>query len=161
MKMEKRRIKELARYMLGSMHYEGGLITPELVAAIAIVESGGETEAVRYEAEYRYLYEPRRVKPAGCSFATEVALQRMSWGLMQVMGAVAREYGFEGWITELLSPSRNVYYGLVHLVTLEKRGRMALGKQYTLEKLISDYNDGNWRVYKNKDYVEKVKKEMA
>jgi len=161
MKMEKRRIKELAGYTLDALHYEDGLITPELVTAIAIVESGGETQAVRYEPKYKWLVNPAKVKPANCTKETEIVLQKTSWGLLQVMGAVAREYGFQGWLTELLNPARNLYYGIVHLITLEERGQTALGDKYNLDALISDYNDGTWRRMNNLEYVEKVKKEMG
>lgn len=142
-----------------------GLITPELVLAIIKVESNFNSSAVRYEPNYTYLVSPHAVKPVECSYRTEIELQKMSWGLMQVMGAVAREYGFRGWLTRLLSPDHNIYYGITHLKMLEKRG-IEMTKRYRkhhygLNDLISDYNDGDWRKRDNVLYISKVKKAMA
>lgn len=48
--------------------------------------------------------------------------QKMSWGLMQVMGAVAREYGFKGtFLSELCDPHVGLKYGMIHVQTLFKR----------------------------------------
>ena len=140
-----------------------GLITPELVIAIIKVESGFDASVVRYEPDYRYIYKPFEVKPHDCSYTTEITLQKMSWGLMQIMGAVAREYGFRGWLTRLLSPHENLKYGIMHLKKLEERGKRhekQLRRKYGLNDLISDYNDGNWRSYSNTIYVAKVRQEM-
>jgi hypothetical protein len=73
-----------------------------LVYGVCRQESGLDPFAVRFEPHYRWLVRDRRLKPRTCSDATEVALQRMSWGLMQVMGAVIREQGLDGWLTEIV-----------------------------------------------------------
>ena len=131
------------------------LITPELVVAIAKVESNWNIWAIRYEKNYKYLYYPRKVKPPDCSIETEIIAQKTSWGLCQIMGAVAREYGFEGWLTHLLEPYQNIKYAIRHLLTLEKRY-----KRFGLSGIISAYNAGSPRMvngrYINQDYVNKV-----
>lgn len=77
-------------------------LDPAIVYGICIQESGLNPFAVRYEPHYRWLVRDRSLKPANCSDVTEQTLQRMSLGLMQVMGAVIREQGFRGWLTECL-----------------------------------------------------------
>jgi len=145
-----------SRYYIKHEHEGDTLITPELVVAIAHTESGLNPYAVRYEPKYRWLYRPDEVKPEDCSIETEKILQKTSWGVMQVMGAVAREYGYVGWLTQLLDIHQSVLYGVKHLFALERRGKANLGNKYTLDMLISDYNDGDWRRLDNKTYVQKV-----
>lgn len=98
-------------------------------------ESGLNHIVVRYENNYKWLYKPGEVKPATCSFDTEIVLQKVSYGLMQVMGAVFREYGFVGWLTELVNDvDRQVQYGVKHLSKKIKK--------YGLNGGISAYNAG-------------------
>ena len=42
-------------------------------------------------------------------------MQRISYGLCQVMGAVAREHGLEGYLTRLCDPRVGLHYGARHL----------------------------------------------
>jgi len=68
-------------------------LQPSLVCAIIEQESAWNTWAVRYEPSFLSRY----VAPlytAGKFSATEAYTRSMSWGLMQVMGQVAREFGF-------------------------------------------------------------------
>jgi soluble lytic murein transglycosylase-like protein len=69
---------------------------PELVCAIIEQESGWNCWAARYEPAFfkRYI-EPLLAKPDPPS-ETEARMRAFSWGLMQVMGQVAREHGFSG-----------------------------------------------------------------
>lgn len=60
-----------------------------LVCAIVEQESAWDPCAIRYEAAFRTHY----VAPLGLP-ATEEVARSISWGLMQVMGQVAREHGF-------------------------------------------------------------------
>ena len=62
-----------------------------LVCAIAEQESSWEPFAIRYEPAFRTRY----VAPLGLAPTEEVA-RSISWGLMQVMGQVAREHRFSG-----------------------------------------------------------------
>lgn len=52
-------------------------------------ESSGNSLAIRLEDGYRWFY-PRGSTPAG----QEREFQRTSWGLLQIMGATARELGY-------------------------------------------------------------------
>src|SRR5271155_4197450 len=61
-----------------------------LVCAIVEQESAWDAHAIRYEPAFRTRY----VAPLGLPPTEEIA-RSISWGLMQVMGQVAREHGFE------------------------------------------------------------------
>lgn len=95
-----------------------------LLRALVETESGGNPWAVRYEPAYRYLWNVAKDQPwkgsldedfpsvAGCSSDTELQGQKHSWGLCQVMGAVARERGFDRpFLSELCDPGLNLQYG--------------------------------------------------
>jgi hypothetical protein len=81
-------------------------------------------------------------------------MQMTSWGLTQVMGAVARELGLKGPIFQMLEPKTNLTY----CALLLKR----LAKKYTQkDDLIAAYNAGSAVKnldgrYKNQQYVDKV-----
>jgi soluble lytic murein transglycosylase-like protein len=69
-------------------------LDPALVCAVVEQESGWNTWAMRYEPAFftKYvapLYTNNKIT------ATEAWARGFSWGLMQVMGQVARESGFE------------------------------------------------------------------
>ncbi len=129
-------------------------LDPALVWAVVAVESNSCESAVRFETGYKYLFDPARVRPVGCSVETETALQKMSWGLMQVMGAVLREKGFKGWLTEILTDvDAQVEYGCRHLAGLVKRWGIPGG--------VAAYNAGSPRKdssgnFENAEYVSKV-----
>ena len=106
----------------------------DLLRAIVLTESGGDRFAMRYEPRYRWLWDVKRNRPyssktpdlfpapAGVSRETERNAQMTSWGLMQVMGAVARERGFEGrFLSELCSIEVGMRYGCQHLLAYRKR----------------------------------------
>jgi len=101
----------------------------DLVLAIIWQESFGNPWAFRPEPNYKWLWDVKANVPiqlqgsplldfphfAG-SGLQELYCQRASWGLMQVMGAAARERGFKGsYLTELLDPYTNLEYGMRHL----------------------------------------------
>jgi soluble lytic murein transglycosylase-like protein len=64
-------------------------LDPALICAIVEQESAWDPHAIRYEPTFRTRY----VAPLGMPPTEEVA-RSISWGLMQVMGQVAREHGF-------------------------------------------------------------------
>ena len=64
-------------------------LDPALVCAIVEQESAWDSHAIRYEPAFRTRY----VAPLGLPPTEEVA-RSISWGLMQVMGQVAREHSF-------------------------------------------------------------------
>ena len=86
-------------------------LDPALVCAVIEQESAWDPWAVRYEPGFLSRY----VAPlytAGKLSATEAYTRSMSWGLMQVMGQVAREAGFEETsLAELCDPFIGVDWG--------------------------------------------------
>ena len=65
-------------------------LDPALVCAVVEQESAWDADAIRYEPAFRARYvAPLELPP------TEEIARSISWGLMQVMGQVAREHGFQ------------------------------------------------------------------
>ena len=86
-------------------------IEPALVRAVIEQESAWNPWAVRYEPGFlsRYI---APLYTAGKLSATEAYTRAMSWGLMQLMGQVAREFGFEHpSLAELCDPEAGVEWG--------------------------------------------------
>jgi soluble lytic murein transglycosylase-like protein len=82
-------------------------LDPALVCAIADQESSWNPYAIRYEPAFRSRY----VAPLGLPLTEEVA-RSISWGLMQVMGQVAREHGFSGkFLSALCEPDAGLETG--------------------------------------------------
>lgn len=80
-----------------------------LVCALIEHESSWNTYAVRFEPAF----EERYIKPAlpGAPTTRELTLA-MSFGLMQIMGETAVEFGFVGrFLTELCDPDVGLNYG--------------------------------------------------
>jgi soluble lytic murein transglycosylase-like protein len=86
-------------------------LDPALVCAVIEQESAWNPWAVRYEPGFLSRY----VAPlytTGKLSATEAYTRAMSWGLMQVMGQVAREFGFkEASLSELCDPETGIEFG--------------------------------------------------
>src|SRR5690348_850750 len=69
-------------------------LNAQLVCAVIEQESGWNAWAIRYEpAFYERYVAPQRTSGALTS-DTEARARAFSWGLMQVMGQVAREHAF-------------------------------------------------------------------
>jgi soluble lytic murein transglycosylase-like protein len=87
-------------------------LDPALVCAVVEQESAWNTWAVRYEPGFlsRYVAPLYTVGKIG---ATEAYTRAMSWGLMQVMGQVAREEGLPDAtsIPQLCDPATGLEYG--------------------------------------------------
>lgn len=150
-------------------------INPDTLLALCSVESSLDTWAHNPEPQYRYLWDVRLGKPFRALTAGEIISekpptdfhslagdadqewwnQQASWGLMQVMGAVAREHGFVGsYLTRLCDPAVGLEFGCRHL---SANLRWANGN-YT--QALAAYNGGrggNERPpYRNIVYAEKV-----
>lgn len=132
-------------------------LDPDLLHAIVRVESGGDPHAIRYEPRYPYLWDVKRERPfrdltldergsssappdfpalRPCSRDTEWTAQRMSWGLCQLMGAVARELGYVGtFLPGLLDPAINLEFGATLLAKLLTRTK-------STDKAVQAYNAG-------------------
>lgn len=113
-------------------------LDPALILAIICQESSGEPHATRFEPHYRWLWFARELaEKHETTYEKECQGQMTSWGLMQIMGAVAREYGFQGELEELLDkPELAVEYGCKHLKALRARC-------HEEADLISSYNQGS------------------
>ena len=136
-------------------------ITPELVFAICITESSLNPWATRYEPNWRWGATPLKFsKKLGITEDTERVQQATSWGLMQVMGTVARELGFLKELPRLCDPVLSLTYGIKKLKTIEKR------YPNHLDEIIAAYNAGSPRRelkknrFVNQDYVDKVFKNL-
>ncbi len=105
-------------------------IRTELVLAMIFQESAGDRWAYRYESSYSYFYNFKAKRALHANWkseeanrefaltelgATEFHAQSASWGLLQPMGAVAREYGFGGPMPELCDPELNIRLGTKYL----------------------------------------------
>lgn len=151
-----------------------------LVIAIVEVESGYEPDAWNPEQRYSWFwnyvlnapfrritaaeslseYPPKDFPaPAGVDTDAEWWGQQASWGLMQVMGAVARERGYRGkFFTSLCSDwNLGLRIGCHHLSVLRNR-YFGAGQWFDV---IAAYNAGSPRRradgrYENQDYVNKV-----
>lgn len=152
-------------------------LPPPLVRAIVTVESGSNRFAMRVEPGYPYLWCVRQNAPLPVSrdtacqrnppkyFAhprhssrlTEWIGQQTSWGSMQVMGAVARELGFEDPFPALCDPLIGLTYGCHHLKNLRARFLRSHG----WPGVAAAYNAGSPRRnsdgdFENQDYVNKI-----
>jgi len=155
-------------------------LPPEVVRALVIKESTGHVWACRAEPKYRYLWDVklrrpfRRLTPqellskqapadfpslGATSRDTEFWCQQMSWGYMQIMGAVARECGYTGqFLVGLCEPAINIEIGSRHLQDLARRYQDKVG----WPGVVAAYNAGSPRVldtgaFENQAYVDAVK----
>ena len=141
----------------------------DLLRAIVHTESAGNTWAMRYEPGYRWLWDvrhgnpykgdPQRLPaPQFVTGETELIGQRTSWGLMQVMGAVAREHGYRGrYLSVLCDPDIGMEYGCRHLSHLHQR----FGEQ-GWEAVAAAFNAGSPRrtpkgAWVNQSYVDRIR----
>lgn len=119
------------RPLMAAAAAEYGL-TPQLVEALVLQESGGNPWALNPEPRYRYFWDIRKKAPFRALTAAEIAAkippadfhslagdpdqewwaQQASFGVCQVMGAVARELGCtEPYLTALCDPVIGLRFG--------------------------------------------------
>jgi hypothetical protein len=136
-----------------------------LVRGVVHVESSGDPHAWNPEPRYAYLWDVRHWRPfrrlngheaASCmppaDFPTlagdrdqEWWGQRASWGLMQVMGAVAREHGFRGpYLTALCQVETGLHYGCLHLARLLRGAKGDVGLALARYNGGGTPNDAAW-----------------
>jgi soluble lytic murein transglycosylase-like protein len=130
-----------------------------LVQAIVLIESNGNTWAVRYEQDFyaRYVRGREYETYPGCSRITEGHMRACSFGLMQVMGQTARESGFKGtFLTELCDPKEGLHWGCRYL----ERQISRYGGD--LESAVAAYNAGSARrvggQFVNQGDVDKIRR---
>ncbi len=132
---------------------------PDIAVAIAANESSWDTYAVRYEPKWKYLENVTiHARADRITDETETQLQKFSWGLMQVMGSVARELKFELALPMLCIPEFGADYGTKKLAQLWRKYPNELD-------VIAAYNAGSPRkteqgLYVNQGYVNKVKQHV-
>lgn len=132
-----------------------------LAIAIATVESGWDPWSARFERKWLWFKDVKDFALKNCvSEDTEKVFQATSWGLMQCMGAVARELGFTGPLQKLCDPLLGAEYGCEKLAALVKKWGLHE------EDVIAAYNGGSpVRVpnegYRNQNYVDRVLKVLA
>lgn len=131
-------------------------IDPFLAGAVAMEESSWNPSATpRFEPKWdRFVLPLAWAVRAGVPEEEERRAQATSWGIMQVMGAVLRELGYQRRIPDL-TLSDGAKYGTLKLAAL-------LGK-YPLTDAIASYNAGSPRrnpdgTYVNQAYVDNVLK---
>lgn len=126
-----------------------------VLAGLVCQESAGKPDAKRHEPHYRWLFgikpEHKISLPPGLRLVEDMALQKWSWGLCQVMGAVAREYGYAGHLEELLTDTAtNLDLGARHLARQMKRARG------DVRGALQAYNSGSIEVKNPDPYCDKV-----
>ena len=129
-------VTETYRELIVQKSQEHGL-DPGLVAAVICEESRGVATATRKHPGYLWT-------------ADEVnqEKQRLSWGLMQVMGATAKFMGFTGKFEELLDPATNLEFGcrlLAHYI--DRYGELGG---------VTAYNSGSNLSPKGREYASRV-----
>lgn len=154
-------------------------LPPLLITAFIEQESAGDPYAWNPEPRYRYLWDVKRQAPFRTLTDAERASetpphdfptlggdcdqewwgQQASWGLMQVMGAVARECGFrDTYLPALVEPATNLEYGCRHLAALRAR----FYRPHAWPGVIAAYNAGSPRrvndhgTFENQGYVDEV-----
>ncbi len=93
-----------------------------LVCAVIDRESKWETWAIRYEREFFRNYVAAQFTNNKIDL-TEAQARAFSWGLMQVMGQTAREFGFTGDLPALCEPMNGLEIGckvLAHKLAVAK-----------------------------------------
>lgn len=142
-------------------HARHNNLDPLLVEAIVHIESGGNPWLTRYEPNYRWtVYVRDLAVKHGVSVNTMTIMQQTSWGLMQLMGATAYDMGFEGYITELVTPTLGIEWGCKYLA--KQRDRFG---SYEPD-FVAAYNAGRPKkteggFYMNQQYVDKVYKKLS
>jgi soluble lytic murein transglycosylase-like protein len=87
-------------------------LDPCIVAAVCEQESGWNPWAMRYEPAFFERYIVPMTQGAHALEATEATARAISFGLMQVMGQTAREFGFQPkFLAQLCEPDSGVEFG--------------------------------------------------
>lgn len=147
----------------------------DIVAGLIVVESSGSKWAWNPEPRYRYFWNVRTRAPFRLLKKDELDseappgdfpclagdpdqewwAQQASWGLMQIMGALARELGFDGkYLGQICEVPINLELGCKHL-----RGLLTWAKG-DIEQALAAYNGGHsWnreRPFRHQPYATKV-----
>lgn len=149
--MTRKEIETSARYLASKYG-----IPAELVFAIIEQESGWNAYATRFEPRYLEKYVEAKPKCFGASLDTERQGRATSHGLMQTMGLLCREQGYnKPFFSELSNPAYGVDHGCKYL------SRLAKTYENNWSDVIAAYNAGTPRKlsdgrYVNSAYVDAV-----
>ena len=130
------------------------IIPEKLLAALIQTESGGNEHAIRYEpAFFKRYVEGKSVQTFGaCSLDTERMARATSWGPLQIMGAVARELGYQKpFLSQLCGPD-GLAMGVLYLQKLAAKFLDSHG----WAGVVSAYNAGPGGIGSNPSYIAKV-----
>jgi len=123
-----------------------------LVCAVVEQESAWDTHAIRYEPGFRTRY----VAPLALPPTEEVA-RSISWGLMQVMGQVAREHGFSGkFLSALCEPAAGLDIGCAVLASKLAAASPRSGQGIALDESVVARALELWNGGANPDYAAQV-----
>ena len=135
-------------------------VDPFWILALVLQESGANRYQIRYEPGYRYLFHPETfAQILKISPQTEIESQKISWGLGQVMGAVARSQGHQGLMAELTDPETNIHQMCQLIRSLKKESPDA-------DAVFAMYNGGReafekkTTTYPNQKYVDSVNRNL-
>lgn len=151
-------MKNSIRELISSVAANHG-VDDNYLYSLVMVESAGKPWVSRIEYHYPYLVTPKLYsQKLGITESTEVMNQRTSYGLVQIMGGVARELGWQSHLPKIFTPHINLNLGL----TLIKK----LMKKYDddMDKVSAAYNWGHASMdrttgkFKNQSYVDKINK---
>jgi soluble lytic murein transglycosylase-like protein len=112
-------------------------IDPVLVCAVIEQESSWNPWSIRYEPAFYSRY----IAPLNLGDTTEARARSFSWGLMQVMGEVAREEGYVGNLAMLCDPTTGIKAGITHL------HRKLTGASGDVEAALQAWNGGGNPAY--------------
>jgi len=133
-------------------------IDPKWIEAIIEHESHWDPYAVRYEPHYSNLFqETEFCKISHVTLKTEIHTQKISWGLGQIMGGLARAQGYRRPLPSLIAPEYNILQMCILIQSLKKISS-------DFDDILAMYNGGpraRHRIhgkYPNQDYVDQVKK---
>ena len=127
---------------------------PDLVEAHVMTESSGKVDAKRYEPAFYNTY----IVPLCIKNEVEATGRATSWGLLQIMGQVARELGYQGNWQGLCDPMVNLEYGCKKLAKCYRRYHPELDKgiaAYNSGSAIVVFRDGK-ETLRNQEYVDRV-----
>ncbi|MFZ3214900.1 MAG: transglycosylase SLT domain-containing protein [Candidatus Acidiferrales bacterium] len=121
-------------------------LDPALLCAVVEQETAWDPHAIRYEPGFRARY----IAPLGLPPTEEIA-RSISWGLLQVMGQVAREHGFERkFLSALCEPAAGLEIGCAVLASKLAAAQGDVARGLTL-----------WNGGSNPDYAAQVLQRVA
>lgn len=124
-------------------------INHTFLVAVAKTESEFNQYAQRFEPAYPWLYSVKELSEIlKVNRSTMEGFQRMSYGVFQIMGAVAYEYGFRDWPGKLFDYELNCKYACEHINRLQRRFEV-----FTPEEMYASYNSGKPRKSDNGCWV--------